>query len=94
MGLIKNRSAVVVFCCNCSCVLLLDNSPCLARTLAIGGKPTTSALYGNGCLREFSGIQAFRLGPGSEPYVGNINTRFTQAKIINLTMMCNKIPSG
>ena len=43
---------------------------------------------------EFFGIQAFRLGPGSEPYVGNINTRFAQAKIINLTMMCNKIPSG
>jgi len=43
---------------------------------------------------ESSGIQAFRLDPGSEPYVGNINTRFTQAKIVNLTMMCNKIPSG
>ena len=44
--------------------------------------------------RESFGIQVFRLGPGSEPYVGNINTRFAQAKIINLTMMCNKIPSG
>ena len=51
-------------------------------------------MYGNGCLRESSGIQAFRLDPGSEPYVGNIDTRFTQAKIINLTMVCNKIPSG
>ena len=57
-------------------------------------KPTTSALYSNGCLRESSGIQAFRLGPGSEPYVADINTRFTQDNIINLTMMCNKIPSG
>ena len=48
----------------------------------------------NGCLRESSGIQAFRFCPGSEPYVGNINTRFAQAKSVNLTMMCNKIPSG
>ena len=43
---------------------------------------------------ESSGIQAFRLDPGSEPYVGNINTGFAKAKIINLTMMCTKIPSG
>ena len=30
----------------------------------------------DGCMREFTGIEAFCLGPGSEPYVGNINTRF------------------
>ena len=48
----------------------------------------------NGCLQESSVIQAFRLSPGSDPYVGNGNTRFAQAKIINLTLMCNKIPSG
>ena len=48
----------------------------------------------NGFLREFPGVQVFHLGSGSEPYVGNINTRFAQDKIMNLTMMCNRIPSG
>ena len=48
----------------------------------------------NDCLQQSSRIRAFRLGHGSDPYVVNINTRFAQAKIINLTMMCNKISSG
>ena len=60
----------------------------------LAGNQLLALCTGNGCLRESSGIQAFRLGPGSDPYVGYINTRFAQAKIINLTMMCNKILSG
>ena len=60
----------------------------------MAGNQVRTPYTGNGCLQEASGIQVFRLGPDSELYVGNINTRFIQAKLINFTLVCNKIPSG